>query len=181
MRSLTGLLARAVCAAVSLFIPCSIFAVAPAAVLDLDHASARAVVAVQNQVTPDWMREAAVLGTAVGADANGAAALTVYIDRDASNAGEVIRNLPRNVRGVGVQIELTDKFRAMLRPGGGGGGGVSHTAIQSPPIQLGTSGGWSSGPSSDSPGPTRPWPVGTPATRFSPGSGIVGGTSAWRC
>src|SRR5207302_5219045 len=27
------------------------------------------------------------------------------------------------------------------RPGGGGGG-TSHTAIQAPPIQLGTSGGW---------------------------------------
>jgi hypothetical protein len=41
-------------------------------------------------------------------------------------------------------VELTDKFRAMPgHGGGGGGGGVSHTARQTPPIQLGTSGGWS--------------------------------------
>jgi hypothetical protein len=47
---------------------------------------------------------------------------------------------------VGVQVHLTDKFRAMAGPPPGhghGGGGVSHTAIQTPPIQLGTSGGWS--------------------------------------
>jgi len=56
----------------------------------------------------------------------------------------VMRNLPPNLHGVGVQVELTDKFRAMVgRPPGGGGGGVSHTAVQTPPIQLGTSGGWS--------------------------------------
>jgi hypothetical protein len=30
----------------------------------------------------------------------------------------------------------------MAKPGGGGGGGTSHTAKQTPPIQLGTSGGW---------------------------------------
>ena len=127
----------------SFLVPVSVFAAPPAGVLDLDHASVRAVMAVQSQVTADWMQEPAVLGTAVGADANGAAALTVYIDRDAANAGETIRNLPRGVRGVGVQVELTDKFRAMARPPGAGGGGVSHTAIQTPPIQLGTSGGWS--------------------------------------
>jgi hypothetical protein len=38
---------------------------------------------------------------------------------------------------VGVQVELTDKVRAMVKPGG-----VNHKAIQTPPIQLGTSGGW---------------------------------------
>jgi hypothetical protein len=40
---------------------------------------------------------------------------------------------------------MTEPFRAMRgKPGGssGGGGGVSHTAKQTPPIQLGTSGGW---------------------------------------
>ena len=85
------------------------------------------------------MRQAEVLGTAVGLDAAGKPALVVYVDQDASNAGEVIRNLPRSMRGVGVQVELTEKFRAMARPGGGG---VSHTAKQATPIQLGTSGGW---------------------------------------
>jgi hypothetical protein len=85
------------------------------------------------------MRQPEILGTAVGVDTAGIPVLTVYVDRDSANAGEVIRNLPRQFRGVGVKIHLTDKFRAMAKPPGGG---VSHTARQTPPIQLGTSGGW---------------------------------------
>jgi len=112
--------------------------------LDDSHPAVRAVIAVQGGVTPDLMQQPEVLGTAVGVDANETPALLVYVDRDANNAGEVIRNLPREFRGIGVQIHLTDKFRAFPGNGGhGGGGGVSHTAIQTPPIQLGTSGGWS--------------------------------------
>jgi hypothetical protein len=95
--------------------------------------------AVQQEVTADWMRQPEVLGTAVGIDESGNTSLVVYVDQEASKAGEVIRNLPRNHRGVNVQIEMTDKFRSMAKPGGGGS---SHTAKQTPPIQLGTSGGW---------------------------------------
>jgi hypothetical protein len=109
--------------------------------LDNSHAAVRAVIAAQDEVTPDLMQQPEVLGTAVGADANEVPTLVVYVDRDAANAGEVIRNLPREVRGTTVEVRLTDKFRAFA--GGLGGGGVSHTAIQTPPIQLGTSGGWS--------------------------------------
>jgi hypothetical protein len=94
--------------------------------------------AVQREVTADWMREPEVLGTAVGIDASGNTSLVVYVDQDASKAGEVIRNLPRAQRGVNVQVELTDKFRSMAKPAAGS----SHTAKQIPPIQLGTSGGW---------------------------------------
>ena len=94
--------------------------------------------AVQHEVTANWMRQPEVLGTAVGLDGAGKISLLVYVDRDASNAGEVVRSLPRSLRGVGVQVELTDKFRAMAPPGSG----VNHKAIQTPPIQLGTSGGW---------------------------------------
>jgi hypothetical protein len=117
----------------------------PAGVLDDTHAAVRAVMAVQGEITSDLMRQPEILGTAVGVDTAGIPVLTVYVDRDSANAGEVIRNLPRQFRGVGVQIHLTDKFRAMAGPPPGhghGGGGVSHTAKQTPPIQLGTSGGW---------------------------------------
>ena len=110
----------------------------PAGVLDETHAAVQAVVSVQAEVTSDLMRQPEILGTAVGVDASGTPVLTVYVDRDSANAGEVIRNVPRQFRGVGVQIHLTDKFRAMARPPGR----VSHTARQTPPIQLGTSGGW---------------------------------------
>jgi hypothetical protein len=116
------------------------FAAPPAGVLNETHAAVQAVMRVQSQVTSDLMRQPEILGTAVGVDTAGTPALTIYVDRDSANAGEVIRNLPREFSGVGVQVHLTDKFRAM--PGHGGGGGVSHTARQTPPIQLGTSGGW---------------------------------------
>jgi hypothetical protein len=120
------------------FISFSAFAGPPAGVLDNTHANVRAVMAVQQEVTADWMRQPEVLGTAVGIDASGNTSLVVYVDQESSKAGEVIRNLPRALRGVNVQIEMTDKFRSMARPGGG----TSHTAKQTPPIQLGTSGGW---------------------------------------
>src|SRR5216117_2955576 len=123
-------------AIVSVFLPISAFASPPIGVLDDTHAAIRAVMAVQGEVTPDLMRQPEILGTAVGVDAAGSPVLTVYVDRDAANAGEVIRNLPREFRGVGVQVHLTDEFHAMLST-------VSHTAKQAPPIQLGTSGGWS--------------------------------------
>src|SRR5438046_4899809 len=121
---------------VSVFLPISAFSAPPAGVLDETHASVRAVMAVQREVTPDLLEQAEILGTAIGVDASGIPVLTVYVDRDAANAGEVIRNLPREFRGVGVQVHLTDEFHAMLST-------VSHTAKQPPPIQLGTSGGWS--------------------------------------
>jgi FG-GAP-like repeat len=119
-------------AIVSVFLLISVFAFAPVGLLNDTHAAVRAVMAVQGEVTPALMRQPEVLGTAVGVDAAGTPLLIVYVDRDAPNAGRVIRNLPREFRGVGVQIHLTDKFRAM-----------AHTARQTPPIQLGTSGGWS--------------------------------------
>ena len=115
------------------------FAAPSPGVLDETHAAVQAVMNVQRAVTSDLMRQSEILGTAVGVDAAGTPVLTVYVDRDAANAGEVVRDLPRQFGGVGVQIHLTDKFRAMARPPGGG---MSHTAKQNPPIQLGTSGGW---------------------------------------
>lgn len=134
IRALAALTAGVLSGLVSL----TSFAAPPAGVLDDTNANVRAVMAVQQEVTADWMRQSEVLGTAVGLDASGNTSLLVYIDRDAGRAGEVIRSLPREIRGVGVQVELTDKFRSMARPGSG----VDHKAIQTPPIQLGTSGGW---------------------------------------
>jgi hypothetical protein len=134
LRALVALSAGVLSGLVSL----TSFAAPPAGVLDETHANVRAVMAVQHEVTANWMRQPEVLGTAVGLDAAGNISLLVYVDQDASNAGEVVRNLPRALRGVRVQVELTDKFRAMAPPGSG----VNHKTIQTPPIQLGTSGGW---------------------------------------
>ena len=108
------------------------FANPAADVLDETHAAVRAVMAVQDEITPDLMLQPEVLGTAVGHDAIGVGvpALTVYVDRNAANMGEVMRSLPRQFRGVSVQVELTEEIRAM-----------GYTARQTLPISLGTSGG----------------------------------------
>jgi hypothetical protein len=109
--------------------------------LDETHASVKAVLAVQAEVTADWMAVPGVLGTAVGLDANERPVLVVYMDKDAKGVAELVRSLPPHVRGVNVRAEVTEKFRPYRRPGGGGST-VSHTAAQTAPIQLGTSGGW---------------------------------------
>ena len=121
----------------SLLLPLSLSAGTPLGLLDANHPAVRTVLNAQQEVTADWMQTPGVLGTAVGLDADGNPALVVYVDRDDANAGEIVRSFPAQTRGVGVRVELTDKFRAMA-----GGPGKGHTAKQTPPIQLGTSGGW---------------------------------------
>jgi hypothetical protein len=76
------------------------------------------------------LQQPEILGTAVSLGAADVPVLTVYVDRDSVNAGEVIRNLPREFRGVGMHVELTDEIHAM-----------ANTAKQTPPVWLGTSGG----------------------------------------
>lgn len=137
MRALAALTAGALSGFVSL----SAFAAPTAGALDDQHANVMSVMSVQNEVTTNWMRQPEVLGTAVGIDDSGKTSLLVYVDQDANKAGEVIQNLPRELRGVRVQVQLTDKFRSMVGPAPNVTA-VSHTAKQTPPIQLGTSGGW---------------------------------------
>src|SRR5712671_5595304 len=120
----------------------AVWADPPEGVLDDTHASVRAVMAVQGDVTAGLMALDGILGTAVGLDDNGQPTLVVYVDKDGVNMAALVKSLPPQMRGVGVRPELTEKFRAFRGKPGGGGGGVSHTAKQTPPIQLGTSGGW---------------------------------------
>jgi hypothetical protein len=103
-------------------------------ILSLDHPQAQAVIALQKNVTHDVMNlDKGVLGTAVGIDDTGNATLVVYVDQGSPLRNEIINAFPSEIRGIPVQIEETDKFVAF----------ASHTAKQTPPIQLGTSGGWS--------------------------------------
>jgi hypothetical protein len=104
----------------------------PAAeVLDETHPSVRAVMSVQDEVTPSLMQQSEILGTAVSLGDDGNPVLQVYVNREAPDAGEAIRNLPREIRGTPVQVELMDEIHAM-----------GHTQRQTPPIYLGTTGGW---------------------------------------
>ena len=101
--------------------------------LNEHHSRVKAVLDVQTDVTPGLMGQAGVLGTAVAVEDTGETTLIVYVDQDSPGRGRFMRGLPPQFRGVGVRVELTEKFRAY----------AGNTAKQTPPIQLGTSGGWS--------------------------------------
>jgi hypothetical protein len=125
-------LSKFVPAITSILLSLGAFASPPPDIFDETQAAVQAVMAVQEEVTPSLMEQPEILGTAVGLNnIAGAPVLTVYVDRDATNVGEVVRNLPQEIRGVRVQIEPADEIRAM-----------GYTARQTPPISLGTSGGW---------------------------------------
>ena len=104
------------------------------AVLSLDNPQVLATMKVQNAHTPKLMAMPGVVGTATGIDLNGRRIVVkVYTETELAPG-----LLPSLLDGVPVVQEVTGKIVAYK---GGGGGGVSHTAIQTPPIQLGTSGG----------------------------------------
>lgn len=90
-----------------------------------------AAMRVQESSTPALLRTPGVVGTAITADANGMPAIMVLTESPMGS------RLPFTLGGYPVVEEVTGKIVAMK----GGGSGVSHTAKQTPPIQLGTSGG----------------------------------------
>jgi hypothetical protein len=117
---------------ISILLCAGVRAAPPAGVLDETHAAVRAVMAVQEEITPAQIEKSEILGTAVGLDAGGNPAITVYVDRHAGNSGEVAATLPREARGIAVRAELMDEVQAM----------GPYAGKQTPPISLGTSGGW---------------------------------------
>jgi len=99
------------------------------------------VMAIQNRHTPELMAMSDVIGTATTLDDHGQPAIMILV-----TSQKAMDAAPHSIDGIATRVVLTDPIVAMKGPpgggGGGGGGGVSHTAIQTPPIQLGTSGGW---------------------------------------
>lgn len=135
-------IARTVTAlAAAALLPWSVAAQGQSAELTKDHPRVKEVISVQEEVTPDLMAQPEILGTAVGQDDDGEITLVVFVNSETSNHGEVMSALRHSIKGVRVSAQLTDRFRALGKPSSGGTK-VSHKAIQAPPIQLGTSGGW---------------------------------------
>jgi len=91
----------------------------------------RAAFAVQEANTPALMRIPGVVGTATTVDETGRPAIMV-LSEHALGVGR----LPASIGAYRVIEEVTGKIIAYK-----GHGGTSHTAKQTPPIQLGTSGG----------------------------------------
>uniref|UniRef100_A0A832I2L6 Nal1 C-terminal domain-containing protein n=1 Tax=Eiseniibacteriota bacterium TaxID=2212470 RepID=A0A832I2L6_UNCEI len=102
------------------------------AVLKRGLPEVEAAVRVQERHTPELMAMAGVVGTAVGRGPDGQPAVLVLTETALPKG-----RLPEFLDGMRVVQEVTGRIVAFK----GGGGGVSHTAKQTPPIQLGTSGG----------------------------------------
>src|SRR5437867_172496 len=114
----------------------------PPGLLNEANPRVQEVMVVQRAVTPGLMTMDgnAILGTAVGQDERGQIVLLVFVNTGGKNPGEVMRSLPASIKGVAVSGRLTEHFVALA--GKPGGSGVSHVSKQTPPIRLGTSGGW---------------------------------------
>lgn len=97
-------------------------------VLDAANPRVQAIMAVQERHTPTLMAVQDVVGTATGLGPDGQLAIYVYTASPTEYGA-----LPSELDGVPVIEEVTGPIRAFA---------VSHTAKQTPPIQLGTSGGW---------------------------------------
>ncbi len=114
-------------------------------VLTKDNPEIRAVIPVQEKYTSDLMKIPDVVGTAVGLTDDGKPCILVLTKTDiqAEALAKGTQNpLPDMLESVPVKIMVTGEITAFKgKPGGGTT--VSHTAKQNPPIQLGTSGGWS--------------------------------------
>ncbi len=115
--------------------------------LTKDNPEIRAVIPVQERHTADLMKIPEVIGTAVGLTDDGKPCILVLTKTDIvadALAKGTASPLPDMLDNVPVKIMVTGEIKTFKgKPGGGGGGGVSHTAKQTAPIQLGTSGGWS--------------------------------------
>ncbi|HKB84758.1 MAG TPA: hypothetical protein VKD08_01215 [Ignavibacteriaceae bacterium] len=111
--------------------------------LTKDNPEIRAVIPIQERHTADLMKIPEVIGTAVGLTDDGKPCILVLTKTDIvanALAQGTASPLPDMLENVPVKIMVTGEIKTFKgRPGGGG---VSHTAKQTAPISLGTSGGW---------------------------------------
>jgi hypothetical protein len=94
--------------------------------LEMTNPQVQAVMAVQDRHTRQIMQDPNVVGTATGVNADGQLCVKIYL----AKATQV--PTPVDLDGVPVDVEITGKFVAM----------AGNKTKQTPPISLGTSGGW---------------------------------------
>ena len=91
---------------------------------------------VHNRVIPEILADSKVAGTAISADDHGKPVIMIYTKEFVAPG-----HLKDQYDGFRVVQQVTGPMRPMKgRPGGGGGS--SGTAKQTPPVKMGTSGGW---------------------------------------
>ena len=111
-------------------------------ILSKNNPLIRAAIEVQERNTASLMKLDDVVGTAVGLTEDGRPALLILtktdVHADALAKGSP-SHIPQSLENLPTRILVVGELKAMK---GKPGGGVSHTAKQTTPIQLGTSGGW---------------------------------------
>jgi hypothetical protein len=110
--------------------PVSVGQVPDAELLSAKNPQVQSVMGVQDRHTPTLMADPEVIGTATGLTDDGRVAVMVLVTSD-----RAAKTIPLTLEGTPVRVVLTDPIIALK------GGGVSHTARQARPIELGTSGG----------------------------------------
>lgn len=99
--------------------------------LSASHPLFRAAMLIQDKNTPKLMADPDVVGTAITAGDDGNPAIMVLVMNEKAGLG-----VPAKIDGVNTKVIVTDRIVAMATAA------VSHTAKQTAPIQLGTSGSW---------------------------------------
>jgi hypothetical protein len=92
-------------------------------------------ITIHNRHISEILATKGVAGTAISADAKGMPVITVYTTQQSAPG-----QLKKDYEGVTVIEQVTGAIKPMKGHGGGGGGG--GTAKQTPPVKMGTSGGW---------------------------------------
>jgi hypothetical protein len=96
-------------------------------------------ITVHNRHIKEILHTPGVAGTAIGADEKGMPVIKVYTTEQLPSG-----RLPATYDGFAVVQEVTGPVKPYRGHGGGGGGGggTSGQSKQTPPIKMGTSGGW---------------------------------------
>lgn len=105
-------------------------------VLDKDNPLVKAVINVQDRHNVDLMKDPNIVGVMTGLTADGRIGIILLTKNEIPSKGRFVSSLPTNIEGVPVSTEYCGVIHAMKSTA------VSHTAKQTAPIQLGTSGGW---------------------------------------
>jgi hypothetical protein len=92
-------------------------------------------ISIHNRYIPEILATKGVAGTAISSDTRGMPVITVYTIQQSAPG-----QLKKEYEGVPVIEQVTGAIKPFKGQGGGGGGGGQ--AIQTPPVKMGTSGGW---------------------------------------
>jgi hypothetical protein len=104
--------------------------------LSKENPQVKSVMLVQDRNTPALMADKNVIGTATGLTDDGRLAVILLLENPVdSKSARGTYALPQNLEGVPVVSEVVGKIRPLA-------GVADHQVKQTPPVQLGTSGGW---------------------------------------